>query len=54
MLELLSEACDKVGRPLGPGPFLKGWVEDAGFTNIDHKVFKAPVGTWAKDPRLVS
>ncbi|KAL2215550.1 S-adenosyl-L-methionine-dependent methyltransferase [Thermoascus aurantiacus ATCC 26904] len=52
MLELLSEACDKVGRPLGPGPFLKGWVEDAGFTNIDHKVFKAPVGTWAKDPRL--
>lgn len=54
MLTLLAKACNKIERPLGPGPSLRGWVEDAGFTNISQEVFKIPIGTWPKDRRLVS
>ncbi|KAL1967854.1 hypothetical protein VTN77DRAFT_2543 [Rasamsonia byssochlamydoides] len=52
MLHHLGEACDKVGRTLNTGPFLKGWVEKAGFTRIEEQVFKLPIGTWPKDRRL--
>ncbi|KAL2004086.1 hypothetical protein VTN02DRAFT_306 [Thermoascus thermophilus] len=52
MLKLLAQACNKIERPLGPGPSLRGWVEDAGFTNISEEVFKMPIGTWPKDRRL--
>lgn len=54
MLRHLGEACDKVGRTLNPGPFLKGWVEQAGFTKINEQIFKLPIGAWPKDRRLVS
>ncbi|KAL1982369.1 hypothetical protein VTN96DRAFT_1400 [Rasamsonia emersonii] len=52
MLRYLGEACDKVGRTLNPGPFLKGWVEQAGFTRINEQIFKLPIGAWPKDRRL--
>lgn len=54
MLKLLSEACDKVGRTLNPAPSFKRWVEEAGFKNIEQKIFKSPIGTWPKDQRMVS
>lgn len=40
-----------MNREASPGPKLKAWVEDAGFKNITHEVFKAPVGPWAKDKK---
>ncbi|KAL2220618.1 S-adenosyl-L-methionine-dependent methyltransferase, partial [Thermoascus aurantiacus ATCC 26904] len=52
MLKLLSEACDKVGRTLNPAPSFKRWVEEAGFKNIEQKIFKSPIGTWPKDRRM--
>lgn len=27
-------------------------VNDAGFTNVEEKIFKVPLGTWPKDPDL--
>ena len=28
------------------------WASAAGFTNIEHKKFKIPYGTWPKDKKL--
>ena len=53
MLNWLSTACDKIGRPLGVGPKLKGWIEEAGFTNVGHIVIALPLGIWPKDKTLV-
>lgn len=54
MLDLLREACDRIGRTLDPGPLLEGWVRDAGFQNVHHRRFPLPIGTWPKDRRMVS
>jgi hypothetical protein len=53
MLNLLSIACDKIGRPLGVGPKLKRWVEEAGFINVGHMVIALPLGIWPRDKKLV-
>lgn len=53
MLRLLTEACKKIGRALGVGPKLKGWVEETGFTNVEHKIVPLPIGIWPKDRKLV-
>jgi hypothetical protein len=54
MLLFLNTACEKVGRPLGLGPKLKGWVEEAGFVNVGHGIVPLPLGIWPKDKTLVS
>ncbi|KAL1651963.1 hypothetical protein SLS58_000086 [Diplodia intermedia] len=55
----LDKWCDGViegvkawGREPEPGPLLEGWVKDAGFTNITHKLLPLPVGTWPKDRKM--
>ncbi|KAK7705068.1 hypothetical protein SLS57_010265 [Botryosphaeria dothidea] len=35
-----------------PGAKLKGWVEDAGFANVTHRLLPIPTGTWPKDKKL--
>ncbi|PSN69549.1 S-adenosyl-L-methionine-dependent methyltransferase [Corynespora cassiicola Philippines] len=50
--DVFNKACDKMGRSGSPGQHLKGWVEAAGFTNVHHKVYKVPIGPWAKDKKL--
>jgi hypothetical protein len=52
--KVFNDACDKMGRSGAPGPDLKGWVEDAGFINVHHKVYKVPIGPWARDKKLAS
>lgn len=52
--EVFNQACDKMGRCGTPGQHLKGWVEGAGFTNVQHKVYKVPIGPWAKEKKMVS
>ncbi|KAL2012267.1 hypothetical protein VTN00DRAFT_4985 [Thermoascus crustaceus] len=52
ILELLHVACDKVGRPLSPGPLLEGWVRDAGFVNVDRLLMRILLGTWPRDKQL--
>ncbi|KAH6630612.1 S-adenosyl-L-methionine-dependent methyltransferase [Chaetomium sp. MPI-SDFR-AT-0129] len=46
------EASRKAGREPCPGPKLEEWARDAGFTNIEHRRFRLPIGPWAKDPHL--
>jgi Methyltransferase domain len=53
MLEYLNTACVKIGRPLGVGPKLKEWVEEAGFINVGHAIVPLPLGIWPKDKKLV-
>lgn len=31
--------------------FLKQWMKDAGFVNVEEHILKLPVGTWPKDRR---
>ncbi|KAE8145676.1 S-adenosyl-L-methionine-dependent methyltransferase [Aspergillus avenaceus] len=50
--EYLGEACDRINRPMNVGRHLKRYAEDAGFTNIQHRVIPLPLGTWPKDKRL--
>lgn len=42
----------KVGLEPEPGPKLEGWIRDAGFINVKHKLLPIPVGTWPRDRRL--
>jgi len=48
-ISLEIEATLRAGREPNPGPQLEGWVRDAGFVNITHRVFKLPLGPWPKD-----
>ncbi|KAJ6437959.1 UMTA methyltransferase family protein [Purpureocillium lavendulum] len=52
LMDLLMEACNRIGRTLNPAPSFKHWVNEAGFTNVQEQRFKLPVGSWPKDPRL--
>ncbi|KAK3317961.1 S-adenosyl-L-methionine-dependent methyltransferase [Apodospora peruviana] len=52
MMDGLMEACDRIGRTLDPAPSMKGWIEKAGFTNVEVATFPLPVGGWPRDKRL--
>ncbi|KAK1856111.1 methyltransferase domain-containing protein [Colletotrichum chrysophilum] len=52
MDRMFIDSCGMIGRDPRPGPQLEGWLRDAGFINIRHKMIKVPIGTWAKDERL--
>ncbi|KAK2778696.1 hypothetical protein FQN53_001724 [Emmonsiellopsis sp. PD_33] len=32
---------------------VEAWVKDAGFINVEHKLYKLPVGTWPKEKVMV-
>lgn len=40
----------KAGRPFNTYDTMKESIEAAGFTNIQEKIYKVPIGTWAKHP----
>ncbi|KAI9869122.1 MAG: hypothetical protein M1813_002946 [Trichoglossum hirsutum] len=48
----LLKAFSDMNRIASPGTHLEGWVKDAGFENITHKVLKVPIGPWPRDKRL--
>lgn len=48
----IDTARTKLNREPCPGPRLEGWVKDAGFTNIVHRKFRLPLGSWPKDPHM--
>jgi SAM-dependent methyltransferase len=50
--KILNEAAAKFGKTLNIAPTLKSSIEEAGFVNVVEKIFKAPIGPWAKDPKL--
>jgi hypothetical protein len=48
----LVEGIKKFELEPEPGPKLEGWVRDAGFENIHHRLLPFPVGQWPKDKKL--
>ncbi|KAB8077390.1 S-adenosyl-L-methionine-dependent methyltransferase [Aspergillus leporis] len=49
---LINEASTKFNRPMNVAPDHKKHMEGAGFVDVTEKVYKFPMGPWAKDPRL--
>ncbi|PGH00236.1 hypothetical protein GX51_05933 [Blastomyces parvus] len=52
MLRNLRMASAKIGINMDHAPSLKGWMEQAGFTNIEQRDMRLPIGTWPKNKRL--
>ncbi|KAG9239651.1 putative Trans-aconitate 2-methyltransferase [Amylocarpus encephaloides] len=48
----LDEAAMRAGRPMRIGNKLKRWYEQAGFVDVQEKVFKLPVNPWPRDKHL--
>ncbi|KAI9651568.1 MAG: hypothetical protein M1829_002688 [Trizodia sp. TS-e1964] len=48
----LNNGFTQFGATSCPGPMVKGWMMDVGFTNIVEHKFKLPLGPWAKDKKL--
>ena len=51
--QMVIHACRSIGREPCPGPRLNRWMQDAGFVNITERVWKLPLGPWAKGQRMV-
>ncbi|KAI9930350.1 hypothetical protein ASPWEDRAFT_50672 [Aspergillus wentii DTO 134E9] len=50
--EKLDQSSKKFGKQLNVAPCLSGWMREAGFVNVTDDVYKCPVGSWPKNPRL--
>lgn len=48
--ELLIEASERAGRSLEVAKHLKRWYEEAGFVDVQERVFRAPIGRWEEEP----
>lgn len=40
----------KAGRPFNTYDTMKDSIKAVGFVNVQEKVYKVPIGTWAKHP----
>jgi ubiquinone/menaquinone biosynthesis C-methylase UbiE len=49
---LMDEVSTTAERPLDVARHLKDWYEDAGFVDVQERVFWGPIGTWPKDHDL--
>ena len=52
--DIILNTSRDLGREPCPGPKLKEWVQQGGFTNVVERAYKLPIGPWPKDPRMVS
>lgn len=43
---------ENIGRPLDTVDTMKAGIEAAGFVNVKEKVYKVPMGEWAKNEIL--
>lgn len=46
----MSDAAEKTGRVMFVTDGMRERIEKAGFVNVREKVFKSPIGGWAKHP----
>ncbi|KAI9804639.1 MAG: hypothetical protein M1833_006714 [Piccolia ochrophora] len=46
------KAANTLGQDPSPGPKFKQLAKDAGFINVEQKVYKMPIGPWALDKQL--
>ena len=47
--EKCREACVLIGQPLDVAENLKRWIEEAGFVDVEERLYKLPMNTWPKD-----
>lgn len=47
----IDDASMSLGRPLRIANKLKRWYEEAGFVDVEERVFKVPVNPWPEDKR---
>ncbi|KAL2829287.1 S-adenosyl-L-methionine-dependent methyltransferase [Aspergillus cavernicola] len=52
LIKTLDEASKKFGKRVSIASSLAGWLEEAGYTSVTSDVYKCPVGSWPKSPRL--
>ncbi len=50
--ELFLEACTKLRRPIPSVDAYKKGLEEAGFVDVEERVYKRPSNPWPKDPHL--
>ncbi|CAJ0542855.1 Ff.00g002870.m01.CDS01 [Fusarium sp. VM40] len=48
----LDEASKMFGKQINVGRYHKQWMIDAGFEDVQERIFRIPIGPWAKDPTL--
>ncbi|KIW68320.1 hypothetical protein PV04_04273 [Phialophora macrospora] len=48
----LSNAAEKFGRIMNISPQIRGMVDEAGFQDIEHVIYKVPLSTWPKEKHL--
>lgn len=51
--QIMIDAAEGHDRDPGPGDKFEGWVKDAGFVNVEHRIHKLPIGPWSKNKQLV-
>ena len=49
----IIKAANMIGREPNPGPFLAGFLQDAGFESVKEEVYRVPIGIWPKDKAMV-
>lgn len=50
--KLFINCCAKTGKHIDTEATFKSRIEAAGFTNVHEKMYKVPIGEWAKTPLL--
>jgi hypothetical protein len=50
--DLFVEAGEKIGRTFRILDLQTDFIKEAGFTNVNERKFKMPVGPWSSDPKL--
>lgn len=48
----IIDGISSLGVDPEPGSKLEGWVRDAGFTKVEHRLLPIPTGTWPRDKTL--
>ncbi|KIW33391.1 uncharacterized protein PV07_00245 [Cladophialophora immunda] len=51
-IALVDEASTKFGKKINIAKLQKQYMIDAGFVDVRDEMYKVPVGTWPKDPKL--
>lgn len=46
---MFGDVCDRAGVPIDIQKTMRGRIEAAGFTNVQEKEYKAPIGGWPKN-----
>ncbi|EGR48929.1 uncharacterized protein TRIREDRAFT_61284, partial [Trichoderma reesei QM6a] len=51
-VDKLDAASRLYGKQINVARYQKQWIMDAGFEDVEERVYRIPIGPWAKDPTL--